>query len=155
MKPLHIALLLAAGAAGGALVMTVAQHQPVWPAASSAVQSADAQKAVPAGAQAISQPQPTSEPQPTSQPTPSVAVEPPSPRTSPVVKAEVAKVPPRPSPWEAPKPGRVVHPTWNSNPPRVVASIPPVVRSTPPPVAAVPPAAATEPATKPLTEAPP
>jgi hypothetical protein len=85
MKPLHVALLLAAGAGGGALFMMVAQrsHQ-----AAPAVQVAQA---------------PT---QPAAQPPATAPPEPVAPPSSPVVQAEPAKDAERPSPWEAPKPGR-------------------------------------------------
>src|SRR5215471_16966530 len=136
MKPLHIALLLTAGAAGGALVMMVAQYQPAGSAAQTAVQTATEPDKIPAGAQAISQP---SSPATAPIQQPPVKAESAPEHPSPVVKAEVAKER-RPSPWEAPKPGRT-RTTINLKPQQQTASIAPNVRPTPPPVAAVPPAA--------------
>lgn len=142
MKPLHIALLLAAGAGAGALVMMVAQHQPhnapMPPVAQAPVPVPEPprQAAVPAGAQAMA-------------PAPFLP-EPATKTPDPVVKAEAAHEVPRPSPWEAPKPGRV-HSRAGSNPdPRQQAA---VVRQTPPPpVAAAPPAAAAEPLREPPSQ---
>src|SRR5262249_4647815 len=51
MKPLHIVLLLVAGAAGGALVMRVAQRQPEPSAPATAKQTQPPEP--PAGAQAM------------------------------------------------------------------------------------------------------
>ncbi|HXK04691.1 MAG TPA: hypothetical protein VMS37_19975 [Verrucomicrobiae bacterium] len=126
MKPLHIGLLLAAGAAGGALVMTIAQrHQaPAAPAQVAQVQP-QTPAVPPAGAQAV------------------VPARPSVPPAAPEI-TQPATAAARPSPWEAPKPGRThTHPA----PPKA-GPAQAVVRPNPEPVEAVPP---TEPPTAPPT----
>ncbi|HTS60566.1 MAG TPA: hypothetical protein VMH28_01005 [Candidatus Acidoferrales bacterium] len=125
MKPLHIVLLLGAGAAAGALVMTIAQrHQPVArPAQIARVlpQTPAAQPPVPQTPPAAT---PAQEPKPLPEST-------------------------RPSPWEAPKPGRT---HTHAAPPKRPAEQQAVVRSTPPPVVAAPPTE--QPVTPPAVQEP-
>ena len=111
MKPVYIVLLVAAGAGSGALLMSIAQRRERPAPVPVTVQA-------PAGAQAVS------------------PAAPPASVPLPVVSAEVARNDARPSPWEAPRPGRT-----HTAPPPVSTSAPQVgiVRPTPPPVVASPP----------------
>jgi hypothetical protein len=138
MKPQHIALLLVAGAGGGALVMMVAQYQrPAAPVPAAVVAQAPAPVATPP-AQALP-PEPAA-PQ----------ALPPVEEQQPPVQHKTA----RPSPFEAPRPGRT-HVAPGPKPEPEPQPQPAQIHPTPAPVIAAPPVSAPAAADHPAPPDPP